>query len=436
MSLYGALITGVAGLDANANALSVASSNIANVNTVGYKTDQSQFSTLVATSGGSGDSSTASVIADVRQNFAQQGLLTSTSSPTDLGINGNGMFSVSQAPLANGTPTQMMYTRAGNFTPDGTGNLKNAAGYYLLGWQLDANGNPPTNPLSLSTINVNNMAGKAQPTTSVSMQANLQASDTIDAGYTPGDMTSGVATPQFQRTIDVFDSQGGAQPLELSFIKTAPNTWSYEVTYQGAAGNITGTNPIASGTMAFNTDGSLANANTAGPPTNTVNVSIPWSPASGLAAQTIGVSMGTIGNTDGVTQFDTPSALTNTTVNGAVFGNVSGLSIDKNGIVSADFSNGLTQKVFQIPLATFVNPDGLSEVNGNAYTATINSGTPILTMANVGAGSIQSSTLEASTVDLANEFTNLITTQRAYSASSRIVTTASSMLDELLQMAR
>lgn len=436
MSLYGALITGVAGLDANSTALSVASSNIANVNTVGYKSDQTQFSTLVAASSGSGDSSNAGVIADVRQNFVQQGLLTSTSSPTDLAISGSGMFAVSTAPISNGTPSTMMYTRAGNFTPDATGNLVNASGYYLLGWSLDANGNPPTNPLSLSSINVNNLAGKAQPTTTMTLQANLQASDAPDAGYVAGDMTNGVVTPEFQRTINVFDSQGGTQPLQLSFIKTGANTWAYEVGYEGAAGNITGTNPIFSGSMTFNTDGSLANANTAAAtPTGVVSVPIPWSAASGLAAQTLNINMGTVGQTNGVTQFDTPSALTSSTVDGAVFGNVSGITIDKNGIVSAQFSNGLSQKVFQVPLTTFVNPDGLSEINGNAFTATQNSGTPILTAANNGSGSIQSNALEASTVDLATEFTNLITTQRAYSASSRIVTTASNMLDELLQMA-
>ena len=122
-------------------------------------------------------------------------------------------------------------------------------------------------------------------------------------------------------------------------------------------------------------------------------------------------------------------------MDGAVYGSVSGVSIASDGTVSANFSNGLTQNVFKIPLATFINPDGLAEVSGNAYTAASSSGTPIINAASIGgSGTIQSKELEGSTVDLATEFTNLITTQRAYSACSRIVTTASQMLDELLQM--
>ena len=438
MSLYGALITGVSGLTAQSQALSVASSNIANVNTVGYKGDATQFSTILASVAGGGDSANSGVLADTEQNITTQGLLTSTGAPTDLGISGNGMFAVSQNLVTNNTPSSVLYTRAGNFTPDSTGNLKNAAGFYLLGWPLDAQGNPPTNPASMTTINVNNLSGKAEATTKMTLQANLQASDTADATYNPGDMTAGNVTPQFQRTINVYDSQGGAQPLEMSFIKTGANTWAYEVSYQGNAANISSANPIAQGTMSFNADGSLANAdNTQSPAVGSINVTIPWSAASGLNTQTLAINMGTVGQSNGVTQFDTPSSLVSSAVDGAVFGSVSGMSVDSNGFVSAQFSNGLTQKIFQIPLVTFTNPDGLSETTGNAFTTTPQSGTATLNAASTGgAGQIDSKELEGSTVDLATEFTNLITTQRAYSASSRIVTTASTMLDQLLQMAQ
>ncbi len=437
MSLYGALITGVSGLNANSQALSIASSNIANVNTVGYKSDAAQFSTLLASVSGTGDSADAGVQAITRQNFTSQGLLTTTGSATDLGISGNGFFAVSNQTLSNTQPQSMLFTRAGNFTPDATGNLKNAAGFYLLGWPLDQQGNPPTNPATMSSINVNNLAGKAEATTVMNLQANLQASDTADGAYAAGDMTAGNVTPQFQRTINVFDSQGGTQPLELSFEKTGPNTWAYEISYQGNAANISSANPIAQGTMAFNSDGSLATADTsAASPTGSINVTIPWSAASGLNAQTLAIKMGTVGQSDGVTQFDTPSALVSSNVDGAVFGSVTGMTVDTNGYVSANFSNGLTQKIFKIPLVTFTNPDGLSEVSGNAFTVTPNSGTPTVTAANTGgAGEIEAGELEGSTVDLAQEFTNLIVTQRAYSASSRIVTTTSNMLDDLLSMA-
>ena len=434
MSLYGALMTGVAGLNANSTALSVASSNIANVNTVGYKTATSSFSTLLASASGSGDPSSASVITRAGQNVTQQGLLTTTQNSTDLAISGNGFFTVAKDSAGTG----VVYTRAGSFAPDAQGNLKNAGGLYLMGWALDSAGNPPTNPNLLSAINVNNLAGKAQPSTTVSLQANLQASTAAVGSYTVGDMNAGTVTPDFQRTINVYDSQGGSQPLAMSFVKTGANTWAYEVSYQGAAANIggAGNNPIATGTMSFNADGSLKDADTgtAGAQ-NTISVTIPWAASSGLTSQNISVNMGTVGSSDGMSQFDTPSALTSSKVDGAVFGSVTGLSIGEDGIVAAEFSNGLSQDVFKLPLATFTNPNGLSPVSGNAYTTTVASGTPIVSPANTGgAGSILASELESSTVDLATEFTNLITTQRAYSASARIVTTTSQMLDQLLQM--
>ena len=442
MSLYGAMMTGVAGLSANSTALSVASSNIANVNTVGYKAATTDFSTLLAAAAGTSDSSSAGVTATAGQNVTQQGLLTTTSSATDLAISGNGFFIVSNSPT---NTAAQEYTRAGTFTTDSNGDLKNANGLYLLGWALDTNGNPPTNPSDLSLINVNNLSGKAVASTTIGLQANLQASGATASSYAVGDMSlletdANYVKPDFQRTINVVDSQGGTQPLEWSFVKTAANTWAYEASYGGDSANITSSNPIASGTMSFNSDGSLANVVPTGgsgsPASGNIPITIPWdSTTSGLSPQDLTVDMGTVGATDGLTQYDTASTLTSANVDGAVYGNVNGISIASDGTVSANFSNGLTQSVFKIPLATFANPDGLSEISGNAFSATPDSGTPVVNVASTGgSGTINSKELEGSTVDLATEFTNLITTQRAYSACSRIVTTASQMLDELLQM--
>ncbi len=433
MSLTGAMMIGVTGLNANSKALSIASSNIANVNTVGYKAGQNNFSTLLADSMGSGDISSQGVISIGTQNVTQQGLLQTTQSPTDLGINGNGFFVVNQ--LSDGSG-RTLYTRAGNFTPDSNGDLKNAAGFYLMGWPVDLNGNIPTDRNDMSPVNVAGLSGKAQATTEMTVQANLQAS-TAAKTYTAGQMASGAVTPDFTRTINVYDSQGGAQPLGISFVKTGANTWAYEVSYQGASANVTGTNPITTGTMTFNSDGTLANANgSATPATGMTNVTVPWNPAtSGLQPQTLSLNMGTVGSSDGLTQFDSPSALVNSSVNGALFGNLTGVNIDSSGFVTAQFSNGLVQKVYKLPIATFSNPNGLGAVSGNAYAVTNESGNAIVGEANTGgAGSISSSSLEASTVDLAGEFTNLITTQRAYSASARIITTADQMLQRLDQI--
>jgi len=366
------------------------------------------------------------------QDVTTQVLPTSTTSNTDMSITGNGFFVVATNPAAGATQE---YTRAGSFTPDENGDLKNAAGLYLLGYKLDSLGNVPTNSSALSLINVASLSGKAQATTSLGIQANLQASATMAAGYTTGQMTSGAVTPDFQRTINIYDSQGGSQPVTFSFVKTAANTWAYEAAYAGAAGNLASPNPIGTGTVTFNSDGTLKNVNGAAPASGTFNLTIPWAASTGLASQAVAVNLGSVGGTSGLTQFDTASTLNGTSPDGSSFGNVTGVTVSKDGTVTAQFSNGLSQSVYKIPIATFTNPNGLGQVNGNAYVSTRASGAASVNLANTGsAGGIAARSLEASTVDLATEFTNLITTQRAYSASARIITTADQMLQQLEQL--
>lgn len=453
MSIYGAMMTGVAGLGAYSNALSVASANIANVNTVGYKTATSNFSTLLASASSSSDPGSASVVSKTSQNVVEQGLLQASSSATDLAISGNGFFVVGQT--ANDT-TSRAYTRAGSFSSDSTGYLKNTSGLYLLGWKLDSNGSVPSDRNDMNAINVNSLSGKAEASTTLGVKINLKASTDAYSGtpaYDPygttvHSMANGDIQADFQRTINVYDSQGGSQPLQLSLLKTGANTWSYEVTYQGDTARLsTGTSllPAAdggTGTIVFNSDGTLKSVTPTGTgaPTTTdgtFKVTIPWGAASGLQTQDITINLGTLNSSEGITQFDNPSTMVSSTVNGALFGSLSGITVDTDGIITAQFSNGLSQKVYKIPLATFANPDGLLETSGNAYLTSIQSGSPTITEADLGgAGTLQAKNLEGSTVDLATEFTSLITTQRAYSAASKIVTTASTMLDDLLAMAR
>jgi flagellar hook protein FlgE len=443
MSLYGALMIGVSGLNANSQALSIASSNIANVNTVGYKAANANFSTLLASAMGSGDVSNSAVTASASQNVTVQGTPVQASLPTDMAISGNGFFVVTKSPAAAGSANSQFYTRAGDFSPDDNGNLVNSAGYYLMGWPLDSNGNVPSNRTDMTAVNINSLSGKAEATTTMTIQANLQASTAAVSGYTAGDMEAGTVTPSFERTINVYDSQGGQQPLQISYVKTNANTWSYEVSYQGDAANIGGAtnNPIATGDVTFNSDGTLntvtdtTGGSSTASPDGKVNITIPWDASSGLQSQAISLNLGTLGSSNGVTQFDSDSAMPSSQVDGSLFGSLSGVSIDGDGFVTANFSNGLSQKIYKLPVATFANPNGLTAVNGNAYQSSNSSGTATINEATTGgAGAIQSQSLEGSTVDLATEFTNLITTQRAYQASTRIVTTASDMLDQLLQM--
>lgn len=429
MSLYGAMNIGVAGLAANSAALSVTSSNIANVNTVGYKGSSANFMTFLNAANGIGNSGSAGVGMRASQNVNMQGLPINTGSATDMSITGNGFFVVASNPSATATQA---YTRAGNFVPDNEGNLVNAAGFYLLGYKLDASGNAPTDTTQMELINISNLSGTAQQSSTLSLKANLQASTAATPGYAAGDMSAGNVTPDFQRTVNVYDSQGGTQPVNFAFVKTGPNSWAYEAGYAGNAANITGANPIAQGTVSFNTDGTLANVDGASPASSAMTLNIPWAASSGLSAQSVNVDFGTLGGTAGLTQYDTPSVLNGVTTNGSAFGSVTGVAIAKDGTVTAQFSNGLSQDVYKVPLATFTNPNGLGQVSGNAYHATKESGAANVNLANSGsAGAIQNQSLEGSTVDLASEFTNLITTQRAYSASARIITTADQMLQQL-----
>jgi len=464
MSLDGAMMTGIAALDANSAAMDIYSSNIANVDTIGYKDVTANFSDVLASV--YGDSESSGVMASSTQNITEQGLIQSASSPTDLAVSGNGMFVVSN----DATGGSQYYTRVGNFTPDASGNLENANGYYLMGWPVT---NGTTNTGSLEPVNISDIAGMAQPTANVTIQANLDSGATIvptgtgTGQYSVGDMAGSTpsVTPEFSQTVDVYDSQGGSQPLTINYVQTATNTWSYEVEYTGSqpiSAPMTGLSPpntttIAAGTLTFNSLGQMTGVTNdtlgpngvtgQGPDTTGISFNIPWSsggggtPASNLydpsnpQGQQINVNVGSIDGTNGITQFDSPSATVNSSVDGLPYGNVTGVTVDSNGYVTAQFSNGLTQNVYQLPLATFADEDGLNAVSGDAYQESLASGNANINAANSGgAGQIQSSALEGSTVDLATEFTNLITTQRAYSAASRIVTTADEMLQTLEQL--
>ena len=225
MSIYGALFTGVSGLNANSRALSNTATNIANINTVGYKETQNQFSTLLAENVGIGQFSAGGVKAVGVQQVSGQGEITQTNSPTDLSVSGNGFFVVTDTANANPSVGQLSYTRAGNFVKDANGFLRNAAGYYLQGWKLDANGNIPANPADVTAIDLGQITGTADPTTAVGLRANLQASATAVPAYAPGDMTAGTVAPQYETGIEVFDSQGGSQPRaeSLHHVPHAPH---------------------------------------------------------------------------------------------------------------------------------------------------------------------------------------------------------------------
>ena len=433
MSLYSALYAGVSGLSAQATAMATVADNITNINTVGYKSEEAQFRTLV--SGGKIASSYAAggVAAAPQAMISKQGVLQASGSQTDLGINGSGFFVTRDG---TGADDAVSYTRSGSFKPDDQGFLSNAAGYYLQGWRLDNLGQYVNNGSlsSLTPVRVSELTGTATPTTKIEMRINLQSTQApYTLPYAAGNMAAGTITPHFSRSAQIYDAQGGAHDVTIGFLKTGPNTWQSEI-YAVPASDVTAAGGLlASGSVAFNPDGSLDR--TGSSPALFGTLAIGWTNSAGSVP--VQMQLGSDGGLDGLTQFGGTSAMISSNVDGGMLGNVASVQISESGIVSAVFDNGATRAVFQLPLATVQNPDGLTRLPGNNYALSDASGNVAINSPGaLGAGEIAASTLEASTVDLAQEFTNMIRFQRAYSASSKIITTVDEMLQEVSALKR
>ncbi len=471
MSINSAMLAGVSGVIANSSALAAISDNISNVNTVGYKRNRNDFTALINEQASGTAYSAGGVNATVRRLVQQQGLLTQTASGTDLAINGQGMFVVSSTPGAMTPSKDVAFTRVGTFSVDEASNLRNQSGMYLQGWPVQDDGTFPTNPsdlTTLETVNIGSVVGLAEPTSLVRFNGNLRASQAVSPSitappppavappaYNPAtnNMASGAVRADETWPVQVFDSRGGIRRINVSFLKSAvANQWLVEMHVTPASDVVTGTGlvngQIAVGTLAFTADGRIDIANTspallapisfggyqaAAPAAGAVN----WAAGTGIDAQEITIDFGSPTSAGGVTQFDSPTTLVSTTSNGSAFGDVSGVEVDANGIVSALFTNGLRRQIYQVPIATFNNPDGLRGEAGGSFRATSASGAFTMKEAGAGgAGTIAAGRVENSTVDLAAEFTGLITTQRAYSAATRIITTADEMLEEIIRIRR
>lgn len=434
MSLYSALYAGVSGLSAQASAMATVADNITNVNTVGYKGVAAEFRTLVTDGRVRSNYAAGGVVAAPQAMISKQGLLQASSSLTDVGIDGAGFFVVRSGVAAD---SEIAFTRAGSFKPDAQGYLRNTSQYYLQGWPLDAQGNfvNTGNMDQLEPIRPSALTGSASPTSRLQARINLQSTTANFAGaYAAGDMAAGTATPQFSRSMDVYDAQGSPHRITMGFVKTAPNEWQAEI-YAVPATDVTGApgGLLASGTVQFNGDGSLDLAGSTAALFADLNIN--W--ANGAGSDPITLQLGTDGALDGLTSFDDDSALLSSFVDGGTLGTVASVEISDTGIVSAIFEDGTSKAIYQLPLATVQNPDGMTRLSGNAYAISQDSGSVAINVpGSLGSGTIAASSLEASNVDLAQEFTNMIRFQRAYSASSKIITTVDDMLQEISNLKR
>lgn len=463
MSINSALLAGVSGLVANSSALAAISDNIANVNTVAYKRNEVSFANVVTSQAVAGRYSAGGVQGINKQYVSQQGLVQASGSSTDLAISGDGFFVVSSKGAGLTAADPRSFTRAGSFSVDSDGFLVNKSNFYLQGWPALPTGGFDVNPSDLSkmgAINVKNLGAAVTATTETAISANLDKSGVVSAGEAAyvattaasmADYAANPATgtrPDFVVEMNVVDSTGGSRKLAMAFLKddaANPNQWHAEI-YSIPVTDVTSggafrPGQLAQGNVTFNQDGTIDLANTtlfgvAGTaPTLTLDASSgaapKWATALGIAAQTIDIDMTKI------SQYSAASTVNSISSNGAGVGNIVAIEVDDDGVVSAIYDNSQIRTVAKVGIATFPNADGLKAISGNAYRTSLDAGQMVIKEAGEGgAGRISPSSLEASTVDLSAEFTGLIQTQKAYSASSKIITTADQMLEELINIKR
>lgn len=498
MSINSAMQSGVTALAANATALATISNNIANSNTTGYKRVTTSFTDLVSGTSNKHSYTSGGVVSVNRQTNTTQGELNSDTSGYSLGINGQGFFVVSDEAGTVSSSSSLLFTRDGTYSTDTEGNLVNSGGFYLQGWPADSTGNITTSATDanlLVPINVSDLANKPAATTNVNFTANLNSKTTVSTAVNPDpndsttfgtgtyadaitnntlDATTAMSTysstgntgtkPDATISASISDSLGQEHTITISLLKgnidstTGKTQWYYEVSSPDVTSSVSGADnglhQIDIGSLYFDANGNLstdptdyggtlpallsggftigASADAAAPPADGAY----WNSNVGAAGQSIDMGFGTSGLST-ITQVASDTTTKSITADGTEFGSLSNVEIGKDGLVTAIYNNGHTKTLAQIALATFLNPNGLTAVSGNAYKVSTDSGAYSLKVPSTnGAGTIDADTLEASTVDIAQEFTGLITTQRAYSAASKIVTTADDMLQELLSIKR
>lgn len=422
MSITGALQIGVSGLQANSSRVQNISSNIANANTVGYRRSFSEFVTQNTSS------SQAGVLSDVRADISANGNIMGTGRSTDLAVQGDGFFVVSRNP---NDPVEANYylTRAGSFTPDQNGNLRNSAGYFLSGYPTDATGATgsvsSTSYNDLSTVNIASYQVQGTPSARIDVSGNVPSQETGQA--TPG--------APFESTLRYVNPLGGSDQLTLSWQPGAiPNEWTVNI--RDADGTDYGTGFVnfndsgaGAGSPAFYAPGSLP----LDPATGIVNLTI----NNGATPQNLEINFGAPGSFQGMTQFAGDYTPPQFTDDGTETGSLERAEMSDSGVLFGVFDNGQRRALFQVPLANVSNPDQMRSVEGNAFVATRESGAVSLGGAMTGGlGSITSGALEGANVDIAKELTDLIQTQRAYSSSAKIITTSDEMLDETLRIKR
>lgn len=429
MSITSSMYTGAAGLTAHSDAMGVISDNIANVNTVGYRSSRANFSDVLGGMLAGSHIGAGSMIGSVQTMFAE-GALLGTGNATDLAIHGDGFFVVSGT--LDGISNDY-YTRAGQFQIDPDGFMVTDNGLRLQGYGLDNAGNLMTTP---GDLQLDTSALPPTATTSMSLDANLDASAPVDPA--PFDILNPGSTSDWSTSVTVYDSLGAPHQLTMFYKKTADAPTQQWDVHVAAAGSEVDP-PVAqdyvevgTGTLDFGTDGSLTS-------NSLPTVNVPWL---GAAAAAITVDLGTptgSGGTgvDGVTSYAGASAATSIGQDGSGTGELAEFQILPDGTVEARYSNGQARALGQIVTARFLSNEGLQRNGDSLFSATGESREPVLGVPGTrGHGAISAGSLEGSNVDLAREFVTMIAVQRGFQSNSRTISTADEMLTDIVALKR
>ena len=400
----------LSGLNADTTELNTIANNLSNLSTTGFKAQTTTFEDLFyqnVGSSGSGDPVQSGQGVGVAANATDftSGTPASTGVSSNVALSGNGFFVVD-----NGGTQE--YTRDGSFQTDQNGNLITSNGMPVLGYAAN-NGVVNTNaPLTALNIPPLGQTDSPQPTANFSLDANLNSGAAV-----------GTVVPA---QITVYDSLGQSHVATVDFTNTGTNTWNYNISLP--AGDATGSTNTT-GTLTFNSSGQLVT-----PAANVAGIGFTGL-ADGASNMTVDWNLYGANNTPTLTQVASASSVSSTTQDGYASGTSSGFSIDSSGVISVQYSNGQTQAVGQLAVATVNNEQGLERLGDNNYAATIASGQASLGVGGAGGrGTVEGGELEGSNVNISTEFSNLIVAQNAYEANAKSVSTFDTVLQSTIDM--